>query len=224
MRKSFVLCLALLVLSVSTAVAQGSNNAAAAPAADAIKIALPAPSQSGGMTLTQALATRRSVRAYAPTPLTQAELSQILWAAQGITDKDGRRTAPSAGAQYYLHVYVANANGFFEYLPKGHQLQKLADQDLRSKLSAQQSVNQAPTVLLITGEYERTAQKYGPEKGPRFVNIETGHVAQNVLLQATAIGLSAVPVGGIDPKEVQKAASLPAQYSAIYLVPIGHAK
>jgi SagB-type dehydrogenase family enzyme len=222
MRKQFLVCLAVLALCLG-AVAQSSVQATA-PAAAGSVIELPAPSLSGGMSLTQALAARRSVRAYLPTPLTKAELSQILWAAQGVTDKQGRRTAPSAAAQNNVHLYVASAEGFFEYLPSGHKLQKLSDQDLRSKLSAQQSVNQAPTVLLIAGENERAVAKYGQEKGIRFVILEAGHVAQNVLLQATALGLGTVPVGGIEPKDVQKAASLPAQYNAIYLIPVGHPK
>jgi SagB-type dehydrogenase family enzyme len=223
MRKPFLICLAVLVLCLPATVAQDSGKGTP-PATTANRIELPPPNVSGGMSLTQALATRRSVRAFLPTPLTQAELSQILWAAQGITDKQGHRTAPSASAQYYLHLYVALADGFFEYLPSGHQLQKLSGQDLRSKFSAQQSVNQAPAVLLIAGEYGRATTRSGPEKGPRVVNLEAGHVAENVLLQAVALGLGAVPVAGIEPKDVQQAASLPAQYNVIYLIPVGHPK
>jgi SagB-type dehydrogenase family enzyme len=176
------------------------------------------------MSLTEALATRRSVRAFSPTPLSKAELSQILWAAQGITDKQGHRTAPSASAQYYVHVYAASAEGLFEYIPSGHQLQKLSGEDLRSKFSAQPSVNHAPTVLVIAGEYERAISRSGPERGPRVVLLEAGHIAENVLLQAVALGFGAVPVGGIEPKDVQKAAALPSQYSVIYLIPVGHPK
>ena len=223
MRKRFSVCLVVLALYLCVAVAQDAGKAAPA-ASTSNRIELPAPNLSGGMTLNQALARRRSMRAYLPTPLTRAELSQILWSAQGITDKAGHRTAPSASAQYFLHVYVADASGFFEYIPQGHQLQKLSGQDLRSKFSAQQAVNQAPTVLVIAGEYERAAAKYGAEKGPRVTNLEAGHTAQNVLLQAAALGLGAVPTAGIEPKDVQKAASLPPQYSVIYLIPVGHPK
>jgi len=223
MRKQLLICLVVFALCLPVTVAQDSGKTAS-PAPITNRVELPPPSLSGGMPLTQALASRRSVRAFLPTPLSKTELSQILWAAQGITDKQGRRTAPSASAQYYIHVYAASADGFFEYIPAGHQLQKLSGADLRSKFSAQQSVNQAPTVLLIAGEFERAATKYGPEKGPRVVLLEAGHVAQNVLLQAVALGLGAVPVGGIEPKDVHQAASLPAQYGVIYLIPVGHPK
>ena len=217
MRRLLLVCCAV-ALFVSAAFTQETGKSAQP---NATTVQLPQPSKSGGMALTEALARRRSVRTFTAKPLTQAEISQLLWAAQGITDDKGHRTAPSASAQYYLHIYVASADGFCEYIPSSHQLKKLQAQDLRAKLSAQPSVKTAPIVLVIAGEYERAAEKYGADKGPRVANLEAGHVAQNVLLQATALGLGAVPVAGIEPKDVQKAASLPAQQTPIYLMPIG---
>ena len=214
MRKLLLVCFAV-VLFIPTAFAQNPN---------ATTIQLPQPSKSGGMALTEALARRRSVRTFTAKPLTQAEISQLLWAAQGITDDKGHRTAPSANAQYYLRIYLASADGFFEYVPSGHQLKKLQAQDLRAKLSVQPSVKTAPFVLVIAGEYERGIEKYGADKGPKIVAMEAGHVAENVLLQATALGLGAVPVAGFEPKDAQKAASLPAQHMPIYLLPVGHIK
>jgi SagB-type dehydrogenase family enzyme len=221
MRKLRLVCFAIVALSVSAAFAQETGKSASAQP-NATTIQLPQPSKSGGMALTEAFARRRSVRTFTAKPLTQTEISQLLWAAQGITDDKGHRTAPSATAQYYLHVYLASANGFFEYIPNGHQLKQLSAQDLRAKLSVQPSVKTAPIVLLIAGEYERAVAKSGADKGPRLVNLEAGHVAENVLLQVTAMGLGAVPVAGFEPKEAQKAASLPAQQTPIYLMPIGH--
>lgn len=216
MRKYLVLCFAifLFVPGIFAEETKSSN--------DATRIELPRPTQSGGMALTETLMRRRSVRSYAATPLTQAEVSQLLWAAQGITDDKGRRTAPSARGQYFLHVYAASAEGVFEYVPVGHQLNKLSAQDVRAKLSGQKQVAAAPLVLIVTGEYERAAKQTTPEVGARWVNLEAGHAAQNVLLQAVALGLGAVPVGGIHQKQIQAAASLPVQNTAIYLIPIGH--
>jgi SagB-type dehydrogenase family enzyme len=220
MRKYFLLCL-IVAFWLPGVVAQ--NSAATAPPAPNL-VALPAPNVSGGMPLTQSLATRRTVRTFSPTPLTKAELSQILWAAQGITGPEERRTAPSAGNQHYVRVYVASAEGFFQYLSNGHQLQKISGEDLRSKLSSQPAFSQAPVVLLLAGDYERAAVRYPGEKAPRFIAIEAGHIAQNVLLQVTALGLAAVPVGGFEPKDVQKAASLPTQQMPVYMIPFGHPK
>ena len=221
MRKLLIVSLIVLALCSFVAVAQDASKAA--PAA-ANMSALPAPTVSGGMPLTQAMATRRTVRAFLPTPLTKAELSQILWAAQGVTGPEERRTSPSAGNQHYVRLYVAMAEGFFEYVANGNKLTKISGEDLRSKLSAQPPFSQAPAVLLFAGDFERALAKYGPEKGPRFVSLEAGHQAQDVLLQVTAMGLGAVPVGGFDPKDVNKVASLPGQVSAVYMMPIGHPK
>jgi SagB-type dehydrogenase family enzyme len=217
MRNSF-LCTLLVLLSVPLVSAQP----AAAPAST--RIALPAPAVTGGMTLNDTLAHRRSVRAFQATKLTMAELSQLLWAAQGITDNQGHRTAPSAHGGYFLHLYVAQPDGFFEYIPAGHALQKLSDKDIRATLSPQPSVKSAPIVFVVAGEYGRAASLGGVETGQRLVNLEAGHAAENLVLEATALKLACVTVGGIDPKQAAQAASLPADISPIYLIPTGHAK
>jgi len=188
------------------------------------KIALPAPKHTGGISLNEALATRRSVRSFQPTKLTMQEISQLLWAAQGVTDDKGHRTAPSARAQYFLHLYVAQADGFFEYIPTANALQKLSDKDLRPTLSSQPTVHAAPAVFLVAGEYDRASKLAERETAQRLVNLEAGHATQNLLLEATSLNLGAVPVGGIDPKQAAEAASLPAAIVPIYLVPVGHTK
>ncbi|HUO59151.1 MAG TPA: SagB/ThcOx family dehydrogenase [Candidatus Acidoferrales bacterium] len=190
-------------------------------------VSLPAPAKTGGMTLNEALASRRSVREYATTKLTQQELSQLLWAAQGITDDKGHRTAPSAHAQYFLHIYVANSDGVFAYLPQGHELAPITKNDVRSKLSQQDAVRNAPTVFIVAGEYERAAKNMNTDAqqvANRFVDLEAGHATQNLLLEATALKLGAVPVGGLEAKQVTSAAGLPSSVRPIYLVPVGHTK
>jgi SagB-type dehydrogenase family enzyme len=219
MRNSFVCILfASVLLSAPLILAQQ----VAAPVN--ARIELPAPVRTGGMSLNEALAHRRSLRSFESTKLTLQQISQLLWAAQGITDGQGHRTAPSAHAQYYLHLYIAQPDGFFEYLPAANALQRLSDKDLRGTLSPQQTVKAAPIVFLIAGEYDRASKGADRETGLRLVNLEAGHSAQNLLLQATALNLGAVSVGGIDPKQTAQAASLPAAITPIYLIPVGHAK
>ncbi len=221
MRKSLLLAVVVLILAASPAIAREFYQQAEPKSAD--RIDLPAPNRAGGMTLTEALASRRSVRSFAATKLTQQELSQLLWAAQGITDDKGHRTAPSARAQYFLHLYLATGDGFFEYIPEGHKLQKLSAKDLRAALSSQPAVAMAPAVFVIAGDYDR-ASRGGRETGLRWVHLEAGHAAQNLLLQATALRLAAVPVGGIQPEQVAQSASLPPSSTPIYLIPVGHPK
>jgi SagB-type dehydrogenase family enzyme len=189
---------------------------------------LPAPALKGRISLEEALARRRSVREFARTPLTDWELSQLLWATQGITHPDGYRTAPSAGALYPLEIYVATASGFYHYAPRGHRLARQSDRDLREAIYRaalnQEAVLQAPAVFVITAVYERTNAKYGPARTPRYVHMEAGHAAQNLLLEAVALGLGAVPVGAFHDERIQEALSLPADHRPLYLIPVGHAR
>jgi SagB-type dehydrogenase family enzyme len=192
---------------------------------------LPRPSLDGSMSLEEALARRRSVREFSGTPLTVAELGQLLWAAQGLTSSQaitspGYRTAPSAGALYPLEVYVVTAEGLYHYEPQGHQLRALSPEDRRLALYEaalrQEWVRQAPAVFVIAAIYERTAQKYGQERSPRYVHLEAGHAAQNLLLEAVALDLGAVPVGAFYDEKVQEVLGLPADHQPLYLIPVGH--
>ncbi len=199
-----------------------------APAARAVldEIVLPAPRQTGPMPLEEAIAQRRSVRAYTAQPLTVAELSQLLWACQGITSAAGLRTAPSAGALYPLEVYLVTADGVYHYLPQGHRMQLLARGDVRQALAkaavGQAPVAEAPASFVITAVYARTEQKYGAERTPRYVHLEAGHAAQNVLLQAVALGLGGVPIGAFYDDQVQRVLGLPADHQPLYVIPVGH--
>ncbi|MBI1737811.1 MAG: SagB/ThcOx family dehydrogenase [Acidobacteria bacterium] len=190
------------------------------------RIALPQPTRAGRIALEEALARRRSVREFAAKPLTEIELGQLLWAAQGVTHPEGYRTAPSAGALYALEVYVATAQGVFRYDPRRHALLRHSGSDLRPALYRaaleQESVRDAPAVFVIAAVYERIAQKYGAQRAPRYVHMEAGHAAQNLLLETVALDLGAVPVGAFDDARVHAALSLPADHRPVYLIPVGH--
>ena len=183
---------------------------------------LPAPSREGGTALATALATRRSVRAYGARGLDDAELGQLLWAAQGTTD--GHRSVPSAGALYPLTVWIADARGVWRYLPDEHALAPQRTDDRRSRLAsagyAQASLGGAPVIVVITGEVSITARKYG-RRAERFVTLEAGHAAQNLLLTATALGLGAVPIGAFDDRAVLAALDLPREVLPLYLIAVG---
>lgn len=187
---------------------------------------LPTPAREGQLSLEGALERRRSIRDFSDEPLTDAELSQLLWAAQGVTDPRGYRTAPSAGALYPLEVYVATADGFYHYAPGPHDLTQLTDRDLRPALHEaalfQDAIIEAPAVFVMAAVYERTAKKYGAERSPRYVHLEAGHAAQNLLLQAVALDLGSVPIGAFHDSQVQEVLSLPADHQPLYLIPVGH--
>lgn len=182
------------------------------------------------MSLEEALSKRRSVRAYVPGALTLEEASQLLWATQGITGANGFRAAPSAGATYPLEThFVAGdvtdlAAGLYHYEPAEHSLSLVKEGDLRSELSelslGQPSVREAPAVIVLSAVYERTTERYG-DRGQMYVHMDVGHAAENVLLQATALGLGAVPVGAFRTRTVGGMLGFPDTQLTLYLIPVG---
>ena len=189
-------------------------------------VKLPPPKQTGRVSVEEALARRRSVREFDDVALHDAEHGQLLWAAQGITHRTmGLRTAPSAGALYPLEMYLVTKEGVFHYEARAHQLKKTMSADVRNALSnaalRQESVGDAPSILVLAGVSERTAKKYGPARAERYVHLKAGHAAQNVLLQAVALGLAAVPIGAFHDDQVRQVLGLPQSHKPLYLVPVG---
>ena len=173
---------------------------------------------------------RRSTREYTDGSLSLQEVSQLLWAAQGITDVRGFRTAPSAGALYPLEVYIVVGDvetltkGVYQYRPQEHNLKKILHGDKREELSAaalgQESVKNAALNIVFTAFYERTTAKYG-DRGVRYVHMEVGHSAQNVYLQATALDLGTVTIGAFFDEQVIEVLNLSEKEQPLYIMPIG---
>ena len=191
-------------------------------------ITLPDPKLEGDMSLEEAIEKRRSVRSFSREDLTLAEISQLCWAAQGITGKRRPlRAVPSAGARYPLEVYLVQEGGTFHYIPEGHKLKRISGEDLRSELSAQalgqSPVKDAALDIVIAAIYDRVSSKYG-ERGRRYSDIEAGHAAQNIHLQAVALGLGSVPIGAFDDDGVKNLLGLADNEEPLYIIPIGHPK
>jgi len=187
---------------------------------------LPPPVTKGTKSLEEVLAARRSVRQFAPAPLTTEQIGRLCWAAQGVTEpKRGLRTAPSAMARYPLELYVVTAEGASHYLPATHALETQLEGDalaaLRAVVGRQPSVAQAPAVFIIAAVPARMGGRF-PERARRWVDMQVGHAAQNLLLEAVALDLGAVPVGGFDDAAVAKALELPEGQEVCYLIPVGH--
>ena len=189
---------------------------------------LPEPNTTGTTSLEEALAKRHSRREFTSQDLDLQQISQLLWAAQGITHKAGFRTAPSAGALFALEVYLVTAQGVSRYLPEGHRLEAHQEGDLRKDVwqtaLEQDSILQAPCTIVLAAVYERIAGKYGVVRTPRYVHMEVWHAAQNVLLQAESLGLGAVPIGAFMDDQLQSVLSLPEDHAPLYLIPVGHPK
>ncbi len=196
------------------------------------KIALPAPKLESDRSLESALAGRRSIREFTKNPLSLQDVSQLLWATQGITAPGGERTAPSAGALYPLEIYVATGMtsldpAVYHYRPHSHEIVMHTDGDKRASLARaslkQECVRDCAAVFVYAVIYERVTKEYGKD-GDMYVHFEVGHATQNTCLQATALGLGSVPVGAFDGAAVERLLELPPNERALYLLPVGNVK
>ena len=195
-----------------------------------LAIALAAPQRRGKGSIEQLLAARRSRRSYAGTPVTLAQVGQLLWAAQGVTGPEGQRTAPSAGALYPLELYIMAsrveglAPGIYHYNPHEHEIEPHVAGDRRSEMTAaasdQDCMRFAACALIFAAVPARTEVKYG-DRAAKFIHIEAGHAAQNVCLQAEALGLGVCVMGAFAPDQVHRAAELAAGEEAVYLMSVG---
>jgi len=197
------------------------------------KIELPEPNFTG-ISVEKAIAQRRSVRNYSDEPLQLKQLSQLLFAAQGITTEEGGRplrAAPSAGATYPFEVYVVVCDveqlkkGIYHYDVTSHSLSLVKEGDFAGDLSAaafgQDSIANAPATFILTAVFNRTRSKYG-QRGLRFIYNEAGHISQNLYLQAESMGLGTVVAGGFIDEKVNNLLELDGQKeAAIYLQPVG---
>ena len=189
-------------------------------------IDLPQPKIISKTSLEESIYRRRSERTFLKKDISDQQLSQILWAAQGITDTSfGFRTAPSAGALYPLHIYVVKKDGVFRYIPDGHKLLQLASGDKRPSIVraslGQSAIKEAPVSLIISANFAITQAKYGP-RAFRYVCMEIGHVAENIHLQAVALGLGSVPLGAFWDDVVKSTLELPENQDPLYIIPIGY--
>jgi SagB-type dehydrogenase family enzyme len=217
-----VALLAATMAACSPAPETAAPSAPAAPASAPDTFALPAPDL-GSAPLADALAGRRSARAFTAAVPTEQQAATLLWAAQGVTSAEGGRTAPSAGARYPLEVYWLTDDEAWQYVPDGHRAQVRDPSALRSEVAAavgQEAAVDAPALIVVTGTPERLRDRYG-DRSERYTLLEAGHSAQNMLLAATALGLGAVPIGAVDDGAVGAALGLPAGESVMYVIPVG---
>jgi SagB-type dehydrogenase family enzyme len=195
---------------------------------------LPPPKTEGTVSVEQAIKQRRTVRAFMAQGLDLNQLSQLLWAAYGITENSGfKRAVPSAGALYPMDVYVVVGKnsvkqieaGVYHYEPKGHFLSLITQSDLRNVIAraslSQMWMAKAPLSLIITAEYKRVTVKYG-KRGVRYAIIEAGHIGQNLFLQAEALGFKAGIVGAFHDKELIKIMNISPSHEPLLIMPIGY--
>lgn len=200
-------------------------------------IDLPVPRYTSDASLENVISKRRSQREYGCKNISLSSVSQLLWSAQGLTSSENKTTAPSAGGLRPLQLYVianlveAVASGLYGYNQKEHRLELQINgnfaEDVRdAALEDQPWVEQAALIIAVTADIQMMEEHFQEQpphgqRGSRYVYIETGAVAQNVHLQATALGLGCVLVGGFDDDKVKGILDLPSALEPTALVCLG---
>lgn len=235
----FLLILALGVL----AWAQDAATSVTKKSEEGGLVRLPAPRLDGPMSVERAIQGRRSVRAFSGEALTLAELSQVLWAAYGITQprpdgpaflRGGLRAAPSAGGLYPLEIVVVAGQvtglpaGIYRYVSEKHALLPLRDGDRRLDLCqaalGQSWIRQTPAAIVYAAVFERTTKKYGQRGRDRYVCMDAGHSCENVYLQAQALGLGCCIAGAFDDDRVKQVLNMAAAEEPLCILAVGKAK
>ncbi len=200
----------------------------------AVRLALPKPEEAAQPSLWHALRTRRSIRDYAPIPMTPAELSLLLWAGQGVTrlaQGFALRTAPSAGALYPIETYLSAQNiegvppGLYHYGILGRDLELLKSGDQGESVAAaaldQGFISSAAAVLIWTAVFARSTGKYRA-RAFRYIYLDAGHIAQNVALAAAALGLGTCQIAALYDEEVNAILGIDGQAeSVVYMTSAG---
>lgn len=195
---------------------------------------LPEPGIKGEVSLERTIKNRRTIRSFTSERLTSEQFSQLLWAAQGITEDRGfKRAAPSAGALYPMDIYaVVGAEGVqglkagvYHYEPKNHSVSLVSEGDLRNEVAraslSQMWMARPPLNFVITAEYDRITVKYG-KRGIRYAMIEAGHIGQNIFLHSEALNLGAGIVGAFNDEEVIRVMKIPLSHEPLLIMPVGY--
>jgi len=203
-------------------------------------IDLPEPEYDSETSIEKTLKERRSIRSYTNEVLTISEISQILWAAYGVTLyedgmpdflRGGLKTAPSAGATYPLEIYVVVSDvtdlpiGIYKYKPDGHKLLKISDEDKRDGLFeaaySQEWVKDAPASLVYSAVFSRTTKRYGERGRERYVCMDLGHSAENVYLQVVSLNMGTVAIGAFDDQKLKLIVNMTKEEEPLYIMPLG---
>lgn len=196
-------------------------------------IKLPKP-EYRGMVLEEVIERRRSVRNYSTEAISMAQLSQLLFAAQGVTARmygQPLRSAPSAGALYPFEIYLVVNNvqdlqrGIYHYSVLDHALELVKAGDFRGQIidagMEQEMLGAAGVTFVLSAVFDRVRHKYG-ERGFRYVYMEAGHISQNVCLQVVSLRMGSVSVGAFLDEKVNQLIGVDGRKEAvIYLHAVG---
>jgi len=190
--------------------------------ASAPAIILPDPQTAGGMPLMEAIAKRCSRREFSSRELPEQVLSNLLWAAFGVSRREaGGRTAPTARDAQEIDIYVAMAGGLYIYAPHAHSLSLVASVDARKVTGFQDFVDKAPVDLVYVADYAHVSRMAG-DSAHEFSAVAAGAICENVYLYCASTGLSTVVRGWFDREALGKALKLTAEERVIVAQTVGY--
>ena len=211
MVKASALLFSLCLLGLGPALAQEP---------DAIQ--LPPPQTEIGVPLMQALKLRQSSRSFDIRPLPVQELSNLLWAAEGINrPESGKRTAPSARNFQEVDVYVALPEALYLYEAKTHSLAPVVAEDLRAMTGVQAFVADAPLNLVYVADLARMGNASEDDKR-LYSGTDVGVIVQNVYLYCASQGLAVVVRASIDRAPLAEAMKLRPEQRIILSQTVGY--
>jgi SagB-type dehydrogenase family enzyme len=201
------------------------------------EVKLPKPSYTGKISLETAILKKKSERGFSNAALSLAEVSQLLWAANGNLPADAisgatSKVIPSAGGLYALEIFLVSGTdtvsglpaGVYHYKPESNTLTSINPGDNRSLLArtalGQMWMASAPVIIVIGANFNRMTVKYG-NRGMQYVFMESGASTQNVYLQSESLGLKVGSVGAFQDTYVTGALKLPADVNPLMLIPVG---
>jgi SagB-type dehydrogenase family enzyme len=186
-------------------------------------VVLPAPKTDGGMPLMDALRIRESERSFAVDELSLQELSNLLWAANGVNRTNGKRTAPSSMNYQEIDVYVLLKAGIYRYDARGNTLHPIVGGDFRAVAGKQDFVSTAPVNLVYVADFSRVP-KGETEAQLNASYANSGFIAQNVYLFCASEKLACVVRAYFDPKVLGETLKLSSTQRVILTQTVGKKK
>ena len=192
-------------------------------------IELPEPQKELDFPLMKALETRRTIRKWEETPLSEQELSNLLWAACGITKQKygnvkSKRTAPSACNSQEIRVYVIIKSGVYLYNEDNHELIEIVAKDVRENIGTQKMMKSAPMGLVFVADLSRMKSPFLKSKeAQRFCAwVDTGYISQNVYLLCAASNLGTVVLSLVNRDKLHKLMLLKEHEKIVLTQVVGH--
>lgn len=186
-------------------------------------IKLPAPETGGGKPFMTVLKNRKTTRSFSPNEVPVQVLSNLLWAASGVSHEKGKRTAPSAMDNREIEIYVAKAEGLYLYLPDKHMLKLVLEKDIRGDTGKQGFVKNAPVNLVYVADFSRMKMIPNDDK-IIYAAADTGFISQNVYLFCASEGLNTVVRGWVNKQKLASIMMLKSGQKIILSQTIGYPK